>query len=151
LSQTPTEYVDSDIDFTGITESVHGVTYGFVLPPANESDSAEFIGQVIAPLENKWVGVALGGPNSLMLVAWPNETTIFGSPRYVDSDYQAAPYDNANVSTIGSTVNETHWKWTYRCENCTSWPGGSLALHGSQPMTWLVGKHLCPIRFRTRL
>ncbi|KAJ6598826.1 hypothetical protein DFH09DRAFT_1356022 [Mycena vulgaris] len=139
LSQTSTEYVDSEIEFTGIVEVAHGVTYGFVLPQANATETSEFIGQVISPLDNKWVGVALGGANSLMVVAWPNETTIFGSPRYVDSNYLDIPYDGANISTIGTTVNETHWKWTYRCENCTVWPEGTLAVNGSQLMTWLVG------------
>ncbi|KAJ7041899.1 PLC-like phosphodiesterase [Mycena alexandri] len=136
-SQTPIQYIADEVQFTGIVENSHGVTYGFILP--NASGVPEFVGQVVAPLENKWVGVALGGPNSLMVVAWQNDSSIYSSPRFVDSQYQATEYDSANISTIDCAVNETHWTWTYRCENCTEWPGGSLDTKGSQEMTWLVG------------
>ncbi|KAJ7184623.1 PLC-like phosphodiesterase [Mycena filopes] len=74
-----------------------------------------------------------------MVVAWQNDSSIYSSPRFVDSQYQATEYDSANVSTIDSAVNETHWTWTYRCENCTEWPGGSLSMDGTQEMTWLIG------------
>ena len=62
------------------------MTYGFVLPPttATGATAQEFIGEVIAPVANKWVGIALGGQmaNNLLLVAWPNGNTIINSPRY---------------------------------------------------------------------
>ncbi|KAJ7829082.1 hypothetical protein B0H14DRAFT_2248193, partial [Mycena olivaceomarginata] len=135
------------IPFTGIKEPKHGVTYGFVLPPGN---STEFVGEIIAPIANQWA--TLGGPNSLMVVGWPNDTQIFGSPRYVEyvglgwpitatyhvcsTAFNAQEDDVVNVTTISSSVNETHWSWVYRCENCTAWLGGSLAVNGTQTMAW---------------
>ncbi|KAJ7201217.1 PLC-like phosphodiesterase [Mycena rebaudengoi] len=79
-----------------------------------------------------------------MVVGWPNDTLIFGSPRLVDAELNAQPNAAVNVTTIASSINETHWKWIYRCENCTKWPGGSLAVNGTQAMTWLVGLQPVP-------
>ncbi|KAJ7475188.1 hypothetical protein B0H11DRAFT_1633695, partial [Mycena galericulata] len=108
------------IPFTGIHETTRNITYGFVLPPLTSLNAIEFIGEIIAPIANKWA--TLGGPDSLMVVGWPNETEIFGSPRYVGLDAQMDA--SVNVTTIGSSVNATHWTWIYRCENCTEWAGG---------------------------
>lgn len=62
------------------------MSYGFVFPPttATGSTATEFIGDLIVPVANKWVGLALGGQmaNNLLLVAWPNSNTIMISPRY---------------------------------------------------------------------
>jgi hypothetical protein len=50
-------YTDQGIQFNGITESGHGVTYGFVLPPttATGATAQEFIGEIVSPIANKWV------------------------------------------------------------------------------------------------
>ena len=68
--------------FDGITDPTYGVTYGIVLPQANTS--TEFIGEIVAPLAAKWVGVAFGGAmiGDLLLVAWPNGNEIVASTRY---------------------------------------------------------------------
>ena len=62
------------------------MTYGFVFPPLASSgaQSTEFIGEIVAPVANKWVGVALGGAMSddLLLVAWPNANQIVASTRW---------------------------------------------------------------------
>ena len=37
---------DNDITFGGVTDPVHGVTYGYILPPL-EDESDEFIGEIV--------------------------------------------------------------------------------------------------------
>ena len=64
---------------------MHGVTYGFVFPPTTEtSESDEFIGEIITPVANKWVGLSFGGQmvNNLLMVFWPNGGEIIYSPRW---------------------------------------------------------------------
>ncbi|KAJ7485247.1 hypothetical protein B0H11DRAFT_1633944, partial [Mycena galericulata] len=115
------------IPFTGIHETTRNITYGFVLPPLTSLNAIEFIGEIIAPIANKWA--TLGGPDSLMVVGWPNETEIFWIPalrrvRLMNLILDAQMDASVNVTTIGSSVNATHWTWIYRCENCTEWSGG---------------------------
>ena len=84
LAQTAAPYTDPDNGFVfeGITDPVHNVTYGIVLPAA--STSTEFIGEIVAPVAAKWVGLALGGAmiGDLLVVAWPNNGEIVASTRY---------------------------------------------------------------------
>lgn len=83
-SQVAAPYVDSGNGFVfdGVTDPVHSVTYGIVLPQA--STSTEFIGEFVAPNEAQWIGLALGGAmiGNLLLVAWPDGNKIVSSPRY---------------------------------------------------------------------
>jgi cellobiose dehydrogenase (acceptor) len=87
LAQAGVSYIDPDngISFTGITDPVHGVTYGFVFPPADSTGSlaSEFIGEIVAPIATKWAGVSPGGAmlNNLLLVAWANGDSIVRSSR----------------------------------------------------------------------
>lgn len=61
---------------------MHDVTYGFVFPTS--TTGTEFIGEIVAPIAAKWVGLALGGAmaGDLLLVAWPNGNSIVKSSRY---------------------------------------------------------------------
>lgn len=65
---------------------MHDVTYGFVFPPLATSgtQSTEFIGEVVAPIDAEWIGIALGGAmaGDLLLVAWPNGNEIVSSTRW---------------------------------------------------------------------
>lgn len=84
LSQSASGFTDpvTGFQFTGITDPVHEVTYGFVFP--TDTTSTEFIGEVVAPLDAEWIGIALGGAmnNDLLLVAWPNGNQIVSSTRW---------------------------------------------------------------------
>ncbi|KAF7311951.1 PLC-like phosphodiesterase [Mycena indigotica] len=132
----PTSYVDFGITFSGFKETKHNITYGFTLPPSN---ATEFLGEIIAPVANKWVGVAIGSLNSNMIAGWPNDTQVVGSSRFLSSGLAVQPNLVMNLTTVASSVNNTHWSWVYRCANCTEWSGGKLAVNGTQSMTWLVG------------
>lgn len=62
------------------------MTVGWIFPPLDSTGSLanEFIGEIVAPLDGKWAGVAPGGQmlQNLLLVAWPNGNSIVRSARY---------------------------------------------------------------------
>ncbi|KAJ7594442.1 cellobiose dehydrogenase [Mycena floridula] len=117
----------------GLTDAVHGVTYGYLFPPAGAGMDDEFIGEFIAPISASWVGVSPVGSmiRSLLLVAWPNGGQIVRSARYA-TFYPTNILDNSAMTgpvltdLPGTKVNATHWKWIYRCQNCTTWADGSI-------------------------
>ncbi|KAA1477787.1 hypothetical protein DENSPDRAFT_867739 [Dentipellis sp. KUC8613] len=144
LSQGSSSYTDpaNGITFQGITDPVHGVTYGAVFPPLATSgaDPTEFIGEIVAPLDAKWVGLAMAGAmlDNLLIVAWPNGNKIVSSTRYATDYVQPVEYDGPVLTDLPFTnINATHWNWVFRCQNCTSWQGGgSLALNSSGVWAW---------------
>ncbi|TCD65251.1 substrate-specific activator of APC-dependent proteolysis [Steccherinum ochraceum] len=143
LGQTAAPYTDTEngFQFTGITDPVHTVTYGLVFPPLASSgpQSTEFIGEIVAPIAAKWVGFALGGAmlQNILLVAWPNGNQIVTSTRYATAYVQPTEYDGPTLTTLPSShVNATHWKWVYRCQNCTSWNGGGLDVTSGAALAW---------------
>ncbi|KAI0795146.1 hypothetical protein C8Q75DRAFT_530992 [Abortiporus biennis] len=138
IGQTATQYTDPDngFQFTGLTEPVHGVTYGLVFPP---NPTTEFIGEIVAPIAAKWIGFSLGGAmlQSLLLVAWPNNGQIVTSTRYTTTYDLPTEYDGPTLTTLPSSlVNSTHWKWVYRCQNCTTWQNGAMPLSSGAALAW---------------
>nr|AAC32197.1 cellobiose dehydrogenase [Trametes cinnabarina] len=126
-AQVAAPYVDSGNGFVfdGITDPVYHVSYGIVLPQA--TTSSEFIGEIVAPLDAKWIGLALGGAmiGDLLIVAWPNGNEIVSSTRYATAYQLPDVYAGPTITTLPSSlVNSTHWKFVFRCQNCTSWEGG---------------------------
>ncbi|KZS87659.1 cellobiose dehydrogenase [Sistotremastrum niveocremeum HHB9708] len=142
LSQS-VAYTDSGINFQGIFETTHGIQYGFVFPPttATGATAQEFIGEIIVPVVNQWVGLAFGGQmaDNLLMVAWPNANNIVFSPRYATGYIQPTPYAGPTVTTLESSVNSTYWKWIFRCQNCTTWDGGSMDTNGGPVFAWVIG------------
>ncbi|KAK0199858.1 hypothetical protein DFS33DRAFT_1399343 [Desarmillaria ectypa] len=129
-AQLGTQYVDPDngITFYGLTDAVHGVTYGYVFPPL-ASGATEFIGEIVAPIATKWSGVSPAGAmvQKLLLVAWANGGKVVSSARWATDYTQPLAMVGPILTDLPSTkVNSTHWKWVYRCENCTTWAGGGL-------------------------
>ncbi|KAL1757668.1 cellobiose dehydrogenase [Schizophyllum commune] len=138
LAQTGAQYTDPDngITFWGITDASHSVTYGYVFP---ETDTGEFIGEIVSPIEGAWVGVSPKGTmlNSLLLVAWANGGEVVHSARIASGYVLPTPLEGPVITDLPSTtVNATHWKWVYRCQNCTTWDGGSLDPTGSGAPAW---------------
>ncbi|KAI0320478.1 cellobiose dehydrogenase [Amylostereum chailletii] len=143
LAQSSTSYYDSGngITFQGITDPTYGVTYGAVFPPlvTSGAQSTEFIGEIVAPVAAKWIGLALGGAmlNDLLLVAWPNANEIVYSTRWATTYVQPVEYDGPTITNLPSTaVNSTHWKWVFRCQNCTTWTGGGLNTASTAVFAW---------------
>ncbi|KAJ7705314.1 hypothetical protein B0H17DRAFT_1156782 [Mycena rosella] len=140
LSQAAAQYTDPDngITFWGLTDVVHNVTYGYVFPPLATSgpNPNEYIAEIVAPLVNQWVGFALSGSmiDSLLVAAWPNNGKIVFTTRY------ATVYPGPVITTLPSTsINSTHWKWVFRCQNCTSWTGGSIDVSSANAVpAWCV-------------
>ncbi|EJD04707.1 cellobiose dehydrogenase [Fomitiporia mediterranea MF3/22] len=134
-------YTDQGITFQGITDPTHSVTYGFVFPPTTDTSKAnEFIGEVIVPVVNEWVGLAFGGQmvDDLLLVLWPNGNEIMYSPRWATDYIQPVVYDGPTITTISSSVNSTHWKAIYRCQNCTTWTNGGFDTNGTPVFAWVI-------------
>ncbi|KIJ40026.1 iron reductase domain protein, partial [Sphaerobolus stellatus SS14] len=125
-------FTDSEngIKFQGYMEAVHGVTFAAVFPPC--------IDEVISPIVYKWVGMSLGGAmqNSLFLVSGPNGNSIVANTPYALPPVYAGP----TLTTLASShVNSTHWKWVFRCENCTTLGGiRSLNLSASNRWAWAL-------------
>jgi len=117
------QYYDQDL----------GITLGVAAP---ETDSDEFIMQIMAPPTFGYTGVTLGESmmNNLMLVVWPNGNDVMISPRMA-SDYANSPATYAGDVTItmlpDSMINSTIIKATFRCQGCTTWTGGSLDMDSS--------------------
>ncbi|KAI0051610.1 hypothetical protein FA95DRAFT_1602622 [Auriscalpium vulgare] len=146
LAQESSSYVDprNGITFQGLTDPTYGVTYGAVFPPlvSSGAQSTEFIGEIVAPLAAKWIGLALGGAmlDNLLLVAWPNGNSIVYSTRYATDYVQPVAYPGPVITNLPSTsVNATHWNWVFRCQNCTSWSGGSLDTTSGAAWAWAYG------------
>lgn len=104
LSQSAAAYTDPDngINFVGITDAVHQITYGYVFPPVGSTTTPnEFIGEIVAPIANKWAGVSPGGGmiKQLLLVAWPNGNAIVRSARYATYDVFCNPV-NVQILTL---------------------------------------------------
>ncbi|KAH8107437.1 cytochrome domain of cellobiose dehydrogenase Hp3 Ph 7.5 [Phellopilus nigrolimitatus] len=138
-------YTDSGITFQGITVATYDITIGFVTPPAGSADTDEFIGEIVSPTSNKWIGLALGGQmaNNLLLVAWPNGDDIVASPRFTSGYVQPTAYAGPTLTTLSQTsVDADTWRWVFRCQNCTSWAGdgtsGTLDTTGSPVIAWAV-------------
>ncbi|TFK65977.1 cellobiose dehydrogenase [Pluteus cervinus] len=121
LAQLGGLYTDPDngIHFFGFTEPAQGVTFGYVFPlVVGGAPPTEFIGEIVAPVDVKWVGAVPGGAmvHNLLLVAWPWQGSVVQSVRI------ATAMTGPILTQLPSTkINSTHWKWVYRCQNCVSW------------------------------
>ncbi|KAG8897456.1 hypothetical protein FRC01_011329, partial [Tulasnella sp. 417] len=114
----------TNLCFETYFDPVYGARYGWVFPPVGSTTyPSEFIGQFTVPIAGKWAGVALGaGMNSnLLLVAWPNSGAIVKSSRQALAYALPTVYTGPTITTLNTYINGTHWKWTYRCQGCTSW------------------------------
>ncbi|KAI1798304.1 cellobiose dehydrogenase [Ganoderma leucocontextum] len=140
LAQVAAPYTDpgNGFVFDGITDAVYGVQYGIVLPQGDTS--TEFIGEIVAPIAAKWIGLAFGGAmiGDLLLVAWPNGNDIVASTRYATAYTQPTAYAGPTLTTLpSSSVNSTHWKYVFRCQDCTSWQGGGgISPTGTGVFAW---------------
>ncbi|KAH7926555.1 cytochrome domain of cellobiose dehydrogenase Hp3 Ph 7.5 [Leucogyrophana mollusca] len=140
LGQSSSSYTDPDngITFEGYTDPVHNVTYGLVFPPLSQK-STEFIGEIVATSDAKWIGLALSGSmlGDLLVVGWPNGNDIVSTTRFASTYGSPSPYAGPTVTNLASTtVNDTHWKWVFRCQNCTTWTNGSIPVSSEATLAW---------------
>lgn len=122
---------DNDIEFQNVNINSDvgsgDAQFGVVLPPADATDVAdEYIGRLVVPIPESgtWFGLAhsSGMTNNLILLAWPNGEDVMTDFRYATGYTSPSRYDgNATLSKISSSVNETHFELTYRCEHCWVW------------------------------
>ncbi|KZV90569.1 cellobiose dehydrogenase [Exidia glandulosa HHB12029] len=139
-----TQFCDSgagNLCFQSFTDPVHGISFRMVFPTS--TTATEFIGEIEAPTGVAWAGLALGGGmlNNPLLMAWPNNGALVTTARIAAGYVQPTAYTGLTLTTIAgsSHVNSTGWKWTFRCQNCTSWSGGSFDPNGTPVMAWAYG------------
>ncbi|KII89157.1 hypothetical protein PLICRDRAFT_40791 [Plicaturopsis crispa FD-325 SS-3] len=135
-AQSSSAYCDSisGICFQGYTDPSLNITIGLVLPPleptgSSTANSTEFIAQIVAPASYGWTGLSVGGTmaNSLLFPVWPSGDDVILGPRWTAGYVLPTPYEGPTITLLpDSHVNSTHIQATFRCQNCTTWEGGSL-------------------------
>ncbi|KAM0324678.1 hypothetical protein ACHAQA_008071 [Verticillium albo-atrum] len=134
-AQQTTPYTDPDtsIAFQQYTHAGTGFAFGIALP---ETASADFIGQITAPISDGYASVSLGGGmvGQLLVVAWPEGDSVITSMR------KASGYSNPDVvtgdfsiKTIASSITETSFIYTFLCEGCLSDSTQSFAPDAATP------------------
>ena len=150
-------YIDPDngIQFWGTTDPVHGVTYGYTLPPLNAGYD-EFIGEIVAPIDAKWVGASPAGGmlNNLLLVAWPNDDKVVFSARIarcvvgltmkrcrtcVTQRQQSSAVATCSQGNISASYNCTHLNSLLLIQNSGGTRSHQLAINQGQRDTLEVG------------
>ncbi|KAI0600996.1 putative iron reductase domain protein [Biscogniauxia sp. FL1348] len=120
----PFEDAETGIMFQSST-TAEGVTYRLALPANASGNSAyDVILQVVAPVELGWVGWAWGGMMTYnpLTVVWADGENVVYSSRQALGYYLPAAYEDATYTVLkGTSVNETHFKFTALCTGCASW------------------------------
>nr|ADT70773.1 cellobiose dehydrogenase [Amesia atrobrunnea] len=144
----------------GAPQTQGGFTFGVALPSdALTTDATEFIGYLeCASADNQgWCGVSMGGPmtNSLLITAWPHEDNVYTSLRFATGYAMPDVYSgDATITQISSSINATHFKLIFRCQNCLQWThdgasGGASTSAGVLVLGWVQafpspGNPTCP-------
>lgn len=130
---------------TGVS-TYGGLTFGMALPSdALEIDATEFIGYLECASNSTtltgWCGLSMAGPmtGSLLLMAWPYENEVltsflFATGYVVPDQYKGA----ATLTQISSTINETHYRVIFRCQNCLAWDQNGATGQASTSNGFLV-------------
>ncbi|KIM26739.1 iron reductase domain protein [Serendipita vermifera MAFF 305830] len=104
---------------------------------SNSTTATDFVGEIISPVSNKWVGVSLGSrmTNNLVVVVGPSSPTAFVASARMSSGFQPSMvYPIAKITQLsGSRTNATHWKYVFRCERCLSWTDFTGTPHTVHP------------------
>lgn len=107
-------------------ESHLDTAWGYLFPPIGRD---EFVGLFIAPIKSGWIGSSLGGSmrQNLLIVGWlDDDSKAVVSPRMAPSFSPPQPYSGPKLTILGTSgSNGTHQRIVYRCENCTTWTGGT--------------------------
>ncbi|KAH7926681.1 carbohydrate-binding module family 1 protein [Leucogyrophana mollusca] len=133
-AQSAAAYCDSTsgICYQGYTDPTINVTIGIILPPLSTGTApnrTEFIAEIIAPASFGWTGLSVGGTmaESLLFTVWPYNSEVIFGPRWTAGYVQPTPYSGPIITMLKDTkLNSTHIKASFRCQNCTTWEGGSL-------------------------
>ncbi|KAK3682195.1 hypothetical protein B0T22DRAFT_278809 [Podospora appendiculata] len=131
--------------------SIAPYTFGLTLPPdALTNDADEYIGvlrcQVSTGETPGWCGlshgVSGGMTQSLLLMAWAHNGSVYTSFRYTSGYNLPGLYTgNATLTQISSTINSTQFELVYRCQGCLSWnQGGSKGSVSTSSKLLILGR-----------
>ncbi|KAI0797654.1 carbohydrate-binding cytochrome b562 [Abortiporus biennis] len=131
VAQTASAYCDSTsgICYQGYSDPVMNMTIGLVFPPLSTPPSDEYMVQMVAPASFGWSGLSVGGTmaDSLLFTLWPYNDQIMLGTRWTSGYVLPDPYAGPKITLLpDSTVNSTHIKASFRCQNCTVWQDGSI-------------------------
>ncbi|RXW12263.1 hypothetical protein EST38_g13592 [Candolleomyces aberdarensis] len=150
-AQSATQWTDplTNIPFWRYVDTSVDAGYGFIFPPLQPT-SNEFIGIFTVPTGAGWAGVSLGGGmrSNLLIVGWLNGNTPVLSSRYVTAYAPPGAYSGPTLTVLGTSgLNGTHQRIVYRCQNCTTWTGGtgSLNLNGNPTLGFAVHGSIKPL------
>ncbi|TFK21044.1 CBD9-like protein [Coprinopsis marcescibilis] len=126
-AQTVSRWCDSwtNVCFQRFYDASIDTGWGYLFP---STPRTEFIGIFTAPVGVGWVGTSLGGGmrSNPLLLAWVNGQTPLISVRSTAQYAPPSPITGPRVTILGSSgANATHQRIVYRCENCTTWSGGT--------------------------
>ncbi|KAG8842600.1 hypothetical protein FRB91_004077, partial [Serendipita sp. 411] len=113
----------------------YDLTIGVAFPTSTAS--TEFIGEIIGTNNVVWAGYDLAASmaNNLMIIVWRNGNNFVYSARMAAGYVVPTIYSGPTITQLASSmVNSTHWKFVFRCQNCTSWTGanGAVSIQESQ-------------------
>jgi cellobiose dehydrogenase (acceptor) len=129
---------DSGIEFGAWTNPRNTMKIGFSFPAnALTVDAKDYIGVLECATPDAraegWCAISLGGSmnTKLLVVAYPNGDEVITDLKWATGYANPLPYTgNAEISQISSSVNATHFRVVYKCQNCLTWSqdGSSGAL-----------------------
>jgi cellobiose dehydrogenase (acceptor) len=74
-------------------------------------------------------------------VSIENTVEMSVSETYVVREYlQPLPFAGPTITPISFTKDEDNWNLIYRCQNCTTWPGGGMVLDDFTVLSWVFGE-----------
>ncbi|KAL1601962.1 hypothetical protein SLS59_005128 [Nothophoma quercina] len=104
-----------------------GFEWGYALPAAAGGTNDEYIGYIKGSLQTGkqgWGGISHGGGmgNALLLVAWPDGTSVKTTFAFANGYVQPEQYaGNATLTQLSATVTDTSFELVYRCQWCWVW------------------------------
>lgn len=127
-----------------------GVTYKVNIPSATAKDgSGPIYFQMQAPTSIRWLGMGIGdgmtGAEIFVLYS-ASDTEVTISPRLGYGHVEPTVNSNVQVTLLeGSGIQNDIMTANFRCENCTTWPLGSIDFQSTSSSMLYSALHGSPI------
>ncbi|KAK0615074.1 cellobiose dehydrogenase [Bombardia bombarda] len=126
-------------------------SWGLALPPdALTKDATEYIGVLRCQITNSptpgWCGlshgVSGGMTQSLLLMAWAYNGSVYTSFRYTSGYNLPGLYTgDAKLTQISATITATQFELVYRCQGCFAWnQGGTKGSISTSSKLFIMGR-----------
>ncbi|KAJ3533776.1 hypothetical protein NMY22_g7195 [Coprinellus aureogranulatus] len=121
--------------------------FGFMFPRSSAPGRStnELIGLLSAPVAVGWLGASLGGDmrSNPLVVGWLNGTAAAISIRRTETYSQPALLEGPVITVLGGSgiTASGRQRVIFRCQNCTSWTGGSGGINLTGNSTFGFAAH----------